>query len=112
MTAQPAWQRARNALRAAPNPTAVIGLGVACGDCGHPRSSHSRLIVTAACRAAGCGCGCFDPVCVCGHGYHLHAWDIPSDRFGCATCTCGTWRTGRPLSPAAGTVTQPSLFHR
>ena len=81
-------QRARNALRQPRLPKLVIGPGAVCAVCGHPRSSHSMLIIFGCCKADGCEDHVFDSFCGCGHLLVDHTWGTAPHPWECAMCAC------------------------
>jgi hypothetical protein len=91
--------RSRNATRAPYMPKLVIPPGSMCAVCQHPRSSHSVLVVQAACKAAQCPCDCFEPVCGCGHLLSWHTWGTAPTPWECAKCPCLRFGAAREDSP-------------
>lgn len=82
------WQSVRAGTRPLHVPKLVVTIGTPCHFCFHVRSSHSALVLQAACRVDGCGCPVFDPICGCGHILSEHTWGTQPNPWECAFCPC------------------------
>ena len=83
-----AWQAERAKLRPERARWPAVAPGVPCAPCGHPRSSHSMLIMYAPCRAEGCDCQHYDATCGCGHLLVDHTWGEPRAGWPCGLLGC------------------------
>ena len=69
-------------------PKLVVPAGAPCHACTHPRSSHSSLILLAACKVTGCTCDQYDPLCGCQHPLVCHQWGTAEAPWACRLCPC------------------------
>lgn len=86
--AQSRWQTERAKTRQPYLSKLVVLPGTPCAVCTHYRSSHSLLVLQAACKAEGCDCTCFEPRCGCGHLLASHTWGTPPTPWACYQCPC------------------------
>lgn len=82
------WQTERARTRQPHLEKLVVLPGTPCAACGHFRSSHSLLVLTAPCKLRSCPCAVFDPLCGCGHLLCEHSWGTPPTPWACSRCVC------------------------
>lgn len=82
------WQRERAKTRQPRLAKLVVLPETPCAVCSHTRSSHSLLVLQAACHVPRCECTIFEPRCGCGHLLCSHTWGTPPQPWSCYQCKC------------------------